>query len=480
MRNFTIINILVLLTFLFCKKVNSQIVISKPNIGFTQACASPSFNTYYVTFSFSPETDLGTSNQFIVELSDEAGSFSNPTVIFTSNQGEFTTSPVTIGFSLPTNVAGELYKLKIKSTSPAASSTASNAFPAYYKIQDTPFSINNLIETGVYCSGGSYLLTIDNPGNADNDSPLKYPSLTFNWYKETSATTSVFVASGETLLVSEPGTYFAETNYGTCTSNSFSNRVKISEASSGTTNTAISSSLGNPYCASEGETTLSTINGTSYQWFKDDELINGATNQTYKTNESGKYDVIVNLGNCISNATINLETTGFSSSINVPETNTLNEGETLTATVTTDAVNPIFTWYLNDVVIPSVSGNTYTTSMFGNYKVVVNQTSGCQASNEFTFTISEPFPNVEKIPNLISPNGDGINDTWVIPQAYVSGTNTEVVIMASTGDIVFSTNDYQNNWPIQPIVFNSVNPVYYYVITTPNNQVKKGSITIVK
>jgi hypothetical protein len=105
-------------------------------------------------------------------------------------------------------------------------------------------------------------LTIDNPGTGSNDSPLQYPSLTFNWYKETSPTTSVFVASGETLSVNQPGTYFVRTNYGTCTSNSYSNRVTVSEATSSTTS-SISSSLGNPYCSSEGPTTLNAINGES-------------------------------------------------------------------------------------------------------------------------------------------------------------------------------------------------------------------------
>ena len=41
-------------------------------------------------------------------------------------------------------------------------------------------------------------------------------------------TTSVFVAEGPTLAVSEEGTYFVETNYGTCTSNSFSNKASAS------------------------------------------------------------------------------------------------------------------------------------------------------------------------------------------------------------------------------------------------------------
>lgn len=475
MRNFTII----ILIFSFAKTINAQVVIAKPNLGFTQACANPTFNTYNVTFSFTPESELLATNQFIIELSDASGSFTSPTTVFTSAQGSVTTSPATLSFSLPTTTGGEAYKVRIKSTAPSATSSASNEFAAYYKIQDTPFTINNLIGTAAFCSGGSYLLTIDNPGFGSNDSPLQYPSLTFNWYRETSPTTSVFVASGNSLAVSEPGTYFAETNYGTCTSNSFSNRVAISQASSGASS-SINSSLGNPYCINEGSTTLSTINGNSYQWFKDGTAISGATNQTYITNEAGTYSVTINLGSCVTNASIDLQNTGFTSSINVPENNILNEGDTLMATVTTDATNPEFEWYLNDVIIPGETNSSYEVNQIGDYKVIINQTSGCIASNEFLFKVTEAFPNVSRIPNLISPNGDGINDTWVIPQEYVSGTNTEVVILSSQGKMVLKTNDYQNNWPQNQIDFKDINPVYYYIITTQNNQTKKGSITVVK
>ncbi|TYA52714.1 T9SS type B sorting domain-containing protein [Formosa maritima] len=462
--------------------IKAQIVIGAPNIGFGQACANESFNTYYVSFVFSPEAALSSSNQFSIELSDADGSFASPTVVYTSAAGLVTTSPATLSFALPTDTFGENYRLRIKSSAPVATSSGSPTFAAYYKIQDSPFSINNLISTASYCAGGSYLLTIDNPGNDMNDSPLNYPNLTFKWYRVTGPTTFVFVADGESLSVSTPGTYFVETDYGTCTSDSYSNRVTVSESTSGST-TDIVSSLGNPFCPDGGPTTLTTTSGNSYQWFLNGEAIPGAINQSFETTLSGTFSVSIDLGSCTTSASIVLDSEGFTSSINVDEVNTIELGDTLYVEVTTSAQNPEFQWFLNDVIIPGATENTFDATEFGNYKVVINQTTGCNVSEEFLFEIEEPinpFPSVEDIPNLISPNGDGINDTWIIPNIYVSGTNTEVIIMDSYGKVSLKTTNYLNNWPENEIKFNSVNPVFYYVITTTDNKTKKGSITIVK
>ena len=469
---------LCLVVLLLPEQLHAQIVIGTPNLGFSQACASASFNTYSTTFVFSPEVALSGSNQFIIELSGQDGSFSEPTVVFTSNPGVVTTSPATLDFSLPTTTSGENYKIRIKSTAPIATSTGSIAFAAYYKVQDSPFTINNLVSTGAFCTGGSYLLSIDNPGSGSNDSPLNYPSLTFNWFKETGPTTSVFVAQSPTLEVTNEGTYFVETNYGTCTSDSFSNRVTITEAISGEASVSVASSLGNPFCPDEGLTTLSTIAGNSYQWFKDGEVLSDATNQMYQTDQSGTYTVTVDLGSCQALGQIELVSENFESSINVSDVNTIEEGETLTVIVTTSAINPEFQWFFNDTLLIDEIEDIYNATSQGNYKVIISQTSGCMVSSEFTFVISEPFPDVENIPNLISPNGDNINDTWILPTEYVSGTNTNVVILSNQGKIVLQTNDYQNNWPDRELEYSS-NQVYYYIITTTNNNIKKGSITVI-
>ncbi|MEP3837775.1 MAG: gliding motility-associated C-terminal domain-containing protein [Algibacter sp.] len=479
MRKFTLFYILVLVVFYFNDVAYAQIVISKPNLGFTQACASPSFNTYNVTFSFSPESELEASNQFIVELSDGTGSFSNASQVYTSNVGVVTSSPVTFSFSVPTIASGQGYRIRIKSTAPASTSLSSNAFPAYYKLQDTPFSINNLIATGVFCSGGSYLLTIDKPGGPSNDSPLQYDSLTFNWFKETGPTTSVFVSEGNTLSVNEPGTFFAETNYGTCTSNSFSNRVTISEAALGS-KSSISSSLGNPYCSTDGPTVLSAINANGYQWFKNGEAIEGATKQMYETNESAEYSVNIDLGNCMTSATIDLDASQFSSSINVEDVNELGENESFIATVSTTSNDYKYAWFFNNSEIEGATTSSYEISKVGAYQVLVTQTVGCESTTTYSFTAESSFPSVEKIPNIISPNGDGANDTWIVPKTYVNGSNTEVVIINAQGKVVFQTNNYQNNWPENQIGFKDINPLYYYIITTSDGKTKKGSITVLR
>ncbi|WP_299525405.1 gliding motility-associated C-terminal domain-containing protein [Winogradskyella sp.] len=482
--NKLLITFCLVVAFLFQEQVYAQIVIGQPTLGFSQACASDSFNSFSATFVFSPESALEASNQFTIELSDGEGDFSEPVVVYTSSPGWIIASPATVDFTLPETTSGENYRIRVKSSAPAATSSASVAFAAYYKLQDSPFTINNLVSTGAYCTGGSYLLSIDNPGTGNNDSPLNYPSLTFNWYKETSETTADFVAEGPTLSVSEEGTFFVETNYGTCTSNSFSNRVTISEASiSGEADATIASSLGNPYCPEQGLTTLSTIGGNSYQWFKDGVEIPDATNQLYQTNESGTFSVQVDLGDCSASGSIELVSELFLSDINVDEVNQLFEGETLTVTVTNNAVSPEFEWYLNDELIIGETEDTLEATELGDYEVVITETSGCNGSRVYQFTIAQgidPFPDVPNIPNVISPNGDMINDTWVLPLQYTSGTNTEIVILNEQGKVVFQTLDYQNNWPEDDLNLTSVNQLFYYIITTVEGDVKKGSITIVK
>jgi len=149
-------------------------------------------------------------------------------------------------------------------------------------------------------------------------------------------------------------------------------------------------------------------------------------------------------------------------------------------TVSTDALSPEFTWFLNGTELFGEESDFLEVNLAGNYAVRLSQTADCIAYLELNFTVVEAFPDVGEIPNMISPNNDGINDTWVIPQEYTSGSNTEIEILSSTGELVFKTTDYQNNWPLEPIDFTNINPLYYYIISPPNQSSVKGTITVVK
>ena len=81
------------------------------------------------------------------------------------------------------------------------------------------------------------------------------------------------------------------------------------------------------------------------------------------------------------------------------------------------------------------------------------------------FFLSCKKESLYDIPNVITPNGDGINDTWVIP--FESAT---VSIFDRNNTILFETVNYQNNWSANGLD----NGTYFYQI----NKSIVGSITV--
>jgi gliding motility-associated-like protein len=84
--------------------------------------------------------------------------------------------------------------------------------------------------------------------------------------------------------------------------------------------------------------------------------------------------------------------------------------------------------------------------------------------------------------NTISPNNDGVNDTWVIENLIDFPIN-EVMVFDRAGRVVFQTKNYQNDWNGQ---FNGsplAEDTYYFVLIVPREGrmvSKKGFITILK
>jgi hypothetical protein len=476
----------------------AQVSIQPQRLGYPRICANmpnadypDGYNRYEVAFK---TVGFAASETFVVLLSDDKGSFTSPIkpkiIPNNPNIPVDTATDRTLTFEVPSNLIGsDIYKLRVQNSSGSTtsgdfkSSDFNLSFPIHFLSYSGLFYINNKSNTLTFCTGGSVTLTIDNTTpSIPKTSPLQYPQLKYKWYKNTVLIPN---QSSSSLSVNQEGDYYGEIDYGPCTDiNTHSQIVKITSAS-GTVAT-ISSSAGNPFCSSLGNTTLTATAGNSYLWKKDNVIIAAAIDQTYQTNSSGNYSCEVDFGGCKSTGSIDLKIVEFNSTITgvtLDKVNTIQEGEKLSVIATTTAVSPSFQWFFNAAPIATATQNALDITSEGKYKLIITQNSGCIIAKEFPFEVSfRTNFNVPQVSNIVSPNGDGINDSWIIPDEYLAGTNTQVMILSASGEIVFQTDNYDNymGWPQNAIEFKNYNPVYYYIITPNGQSAKKGSITLVK
>jgi gliding motility-associated-like protein len=110
------------------------------------------------------------------------------------------------------------------------------------------------------------------------------------------------------------------------------------------------------------------------------------------------------------------------------------------------------------------------------FRLTVSGDSSCTAYDEIFITVLKPI----LIPNIFSPNGDGIHDTWEIPElnAYPGAT---VEIFTRGGMKIYSSVGYAKPWDG---TYNG-NPVpvatYYYIVNPKyNGQLFSGSVTVIR
>ncbi len=121
---------------------------------------------------------------------------------------------------------------------------------------------------------------------------------------------------------------------------------------------------------------------------------------------------------------------------------------------------------------------TYNVTNAGTYWVRVSYPTGCTVADTMVVKLIGCLP--AKIPNTFTPNGDGVNDTWLIDglQGY---TNCVVYIYNRWGQLVFKSTGYSKPWDGRYNNKNVPFGTYYYVIDLKNNtRPISGNVTIIR
>lgn len=89
---------------------------------------------------------------------------------------------------------------------------------------------------------------------------------------------------------------------------------------------------------------------------------------------------------------------------------------------------------------------------------------------------------INEVPNVVTPNGDGFNDFWEIPNEYLNKSNVRIRIYSQEGKLVLDQTNYNNRWP-EANTFKNLGKrglLYMYIIEVDNKIEKQGVLTIIR
>lgn len=295
-------------------------------------------------------------------------------------------------------------------------------------------------------------------------------SFTYQWKKDGSNVAGETAKSISLTNTAENGTYTLDATLSTYsdTSNALSVQLLTNE------NLTINST-GTVYCNGTETITITTttdLSGETFSWERDGSSIDTAS-LALEVGAPGIYRLVIEKNGCdlISNE---ITITTFDDSLiqlDVDGDIVFPEGSSKTVTV---RGGTSYQWFDTNNNLMSNS-DTMTFTQEGEY-ILVSNIDNCQVTKQLTAVYLDLF----NIPNVITPNGDGANDQWIIPNSYSNKNDVNVIIYNDRGAEVLNVMGYQNNWPSSSMSFQSQNMVFYYVVKNASTTLKKGTITVIR
>jgi len=203
-------------------------------------------------------------------------------------------------------------------------------------------------------------------------------------------------------------------------------------------------------------------NATSYSWTPTNTLDDATAASPFASpTETTDYIVTATLGNCTLMDTVRITVTP-APTVNAGEDRSIVKGQDaqLLGTVTNAAS---FTWspttYLSNAnTLSPVSVMPQETIT---YTLSASNAEGCTVTDEVTITV---LPYCIKVKNAFTPNGDGVNDNWMVYDQYDCLTNVKVQVFNRYGSRVFQSTNYRNDWRGTYGGSPLPDATYYYVI----------------
>ncbi|CAM1367686.1 Gliding motility-associated C-terminal domain-containing protein [Tenacibaculum sediminilitoris] len=333
---------------------------------------------------------------------------------------------------------------------------------------DTDYEACNSANTSLSIVG---VIAIAEDDNEYDLTESQIAMLNYQWNKDGNPISG---ATNETLglgLYTENGSYTLTVNAGVKTGNSNELDVKLVEVPDVT-----SSSISNSLCT--GGTITYTINniigGYTYQWIKDGtEDVTLADPQVLEVTEEGEYVLRYSGFGCDNemNPIVVVPFDDSAVTITPSEIVVLEVGgsETIVA-----SGGEAYEWYQGEDTSGTLLSTTeeLTVTTLGFYTVLV-RVDNCSVLR--TIEVVEPDGQII-VPNIVSPNQDGANDTWKLSNSYAYQPNVEVILFSSNGKEILKTTDYKNDWPMESI---GSQKIFYYKIIKDDKLIKAGTISVI-
>ena len=231
---------------------------------------------------------------------------------------------------------------------------------------------------------------------------------------------------------------------------------------------------------------LSANGGTpaySYQWVDANGTVVGTTDSLTNVGP-GTYSLIVtDANNCKDTSNTGLAVFG-TSTINAAFTPSLNGGQAPLAVVFTNTSTGAsnYNWSLGDNNTSTAVNPAYTYTNSGTYTITLIATNGNCIDTAFTVITIDVATSIV-IPNIFSPNGDGLNDEFIITCTGMKTLNCD--IFNRWGQLVYTLTAPNQNWDGKLNNGNMATEGTYYFMLNAVGVDKKtytyqGPITLVK